>query len=330
MIRSLLGRRVPRLLCCGVLVAACQADPGYAGQSSAEWIAQLQDGDARQRESAVVALGHVLTINPKLKAPITALVSSLSDTSDAVRVAASRAISQPGVEAIDALPGLARLLDDSAHNAVRMQGVRALASLLTRARLSERSEVLQALVGAHRDRDGGVRAAVADAIAEAPTTGASEPAIERALMALVADSATTTRLRAVQALGAIRGPARRDALRMALRDSSAAVRAAAIHGITRDTATIAAAEEEIIRALTDTSVLVRLAAVRALGVLPRATNSLVTAALRARLADGDSTVRTEAAHALTQFHARGGRDPLPPEPSLLERCKLLPPRTRGC
>jgi HEAT repeat protein len=186
------------------------------------------------------------------------------------------------------------------------------------------------LVAAHRDRDAGVRAAVADALGAVPITGASEPSIDSALLALVTDSATSTRLRAVQALRAIRGPARRDALRMALRDSSAAVRTAAIHGITQDTATLSALEEEITRVLTDTSVRVRLAAVQALGVLPQATNSLVMAALSARLTDGDATVRTEAAHALTQFHARGGRDPSPPEPSSFERCKQLPPRTRGC
>lgn len=322
--------RLAVLLCCVALVAACEADPGYNGRTSREWIALLQNGDVRQRENAAAALGQVLTINPKLEGPITALVSALADTSDAVRVAASLAISRPNVAAIDALPGLARLLDDTAHADVRVQGARALGRLLTRARPEERVQVTHALVPAHRDRDAGVRAAVADALGSASSLHVADPEIERALAALVSDPSMETRLRAVEALGEIRGPIRQKALRMALRDSSAGVRRAAIFSAMHDTTSLVALEAEIRRVLTDSSTHVRLAAVSALGALPDAPNPLVTAALRGRLIDADSAVRAEAAHALTRFHARGGHDPLSPEPSVTERCKQLPPRTRGC
>ena len=112
------------------IAISCQADPGYDGRTSQEWIAQLRDGDVTARQDAVGALSYVLSVNPKLNPPFRALVFALSDTSDAVRVAASRALSQSGVKATDALPGLVRMLDDSAHADVRVQSVRTIARLL--------------------------------------------------------------------------------------------------------------------------------------------------------------------------------------------------------
>lgn len=322
-------RRPLLAFCCAAILSACQGDPGYAGRASSEWIGQLRDGDARERENAAVALGHVLAINPRLEPPITALVSALSDTSDAVRVAASRALSQPDVKAIDALAGLERLVDDSAHAAVRAQGIRALGRLLAASVAAERSRILSVLIPAHRDPDSEVRAAVADALGGAQYAASPDTDVQRALSALVTDAEPATRLRAVDALDVLSADARREALRIAMGDSSAAVRTLAVTLLARDTIAMSALQSEILGALIDSSAGVRLAAVHALGAVPVSANPRMVSALRARLADTDSAVRTEAAHALTQFHVRGGRDAAL-EPSLLERCRQLPPRTRGC
>ena len=89
--------RAVAVVYCVTLVAGCEADPGHGGRASREWIEQLRQGDAKEREDAAVALGNVLAVNPKLERPVTALVAALADTIDAVRVAASSALAQPGV-----------------------------------------------------------------------------------------------------------------------------------------------------------------------------------------------------------------------------------------
>jgi HEAT repeat protein len=311
------------------LVAGCQADPGHGGRASREWIEQLRQGDAKEREDAAVALGNVLAVNPKLERPVTALVAALADTIDAVRVAASSALAQPGVIAMDALPGLAQMLNDSSHASVRAQGVRAIGRLLSTSALAERAMLLGSVVPAHRDGDAAVRAAVADALGRIMSSATTDTIVQQTLETLVRDSVASTRLRAVEALGSLPAMARRQALHTALNDSSAAVRHAAVLQVRRDTLALADMQAQLVNLLADSSAPVRLAAVRALGSLSMATYPNVTAALRARLTDADSTVRTEASHALTRFHAQGGRD-ASHEPTLLERCKQLPPRTRGC
>ncbi len=246
-------------LYCTAIVSACQADPGHAGRASREWIEQLRKGDAQEREDAAVALA------------------------------------QPGVVAIDALPGLAQMLNESAHAAVRIQGMRAMGRLLMSSDAAERLTLLASLVPAHRDGNAAVRAAVADALGRITSSVAIDTTVQRALTTLVGDSVAATRLRAVEALGAIPGSAWRGALRLTLRDSSAAVRRAAVMQLRRDTLARAETQALVVKLLTDSSAHVRLAA----------------------------------AHALTRFHAQGGRD-ASHEPTLLERCQPLPPRTRGC
>lgn len=246
-------------LYCTAIVSACQADPGHAGRASRDWIEQLRKGDAQEREDAALALA------------------------------------QPGVVAIDALPGLAQMLNDSAHAAVRIQGVRAMGRLLMSSDAAERLTLLASLVPAHRDGNAAVRAAVADALGRITSSVAIDTTVQRALTTLVGDSVAATRLRAVEALGAIPGSAWRGALRLTLRDSSAAVRRAAVMQLRRDTLALAETQAQVVKLLTDSSAHVRLAA----------------------------------AHALTRFHAQGGRD-ASHEPTLLERCQPLPPRTRGC
>lgn len=325
---SVMLRATAAVLCIAV-GSACQADPGYAGRTSREWIDQLRQGDAREREDAAVALGNVLVVNPKLDQPVSALVAALADTIDAVRVAASAALAQPGVVAIDALPGLAHMLSDSAHASVRAQGVRAIGRLLSMSEPAERATLLATVIPAHHDGDAAVRAAVADALGRITSSAMTDMMIKRTLVTLVADSVAATRLRAVEALVGLPASARRAALQRALQDQASTIRLAAILQLSRDTTGLEGMQPEVVGLLSDSSTQIRLAAVRALGSLSTTRSSRMSEALRARLGDVDSTVRTEAAHALTRFHAQGGRD-ASHEPSLLERCKQLPPRTRGC
>lgn len=321
--------RAMTALSCVALVAGCQADPGHQGRASREWIEQLREGDATEREDAAVALGKVLAVNPKLDRPVTALVAALADTIDAVRVAASVALAQPGVVAMDALSGLAQMLTDSVHASVRVQGVRAIGRLLSVSAPAERSMLLAAVVPSHRDGDAAVRAALADALGKIASSVTTDTIVQQTLETLVGDSVATTRLRAVEALGVLPALARRAALQRALQDSSAAIRHVAVLQLRRDTLVLAELQAQLFELLADSSATVRLAAVRALGSLSMARSPNVTAALRARLTDVDSAIRTEAFHAITRFHAQGGRD-ASREPTLLERCEQLPPRTRGC
>lgn len=113
-----------------LVMFACTADPGFQGRTSSEWIAQLRDSSETRQVDAAFALSEVLKLNPRLPKVITALVSAMADTSDALRTTAARSLSQPDVEAVDALPGLAIMLADSAHAPVRRQAVRAIGILL--------------------------------------------------------------------------------------------------------------------------------------------------------------------------------------------------------
>ncbi len=129
---------------------------------------------------------------------------------------------QPGVIAIDALPGLAQMLNDSSHVSVRAQGVRAIGRVLSMSALAERSMPLASVVPAHRDGDAAVRAAVADALGRITSSATTDTIVQRTLETLARDSVATTRLRAVEALGALSAMARRAVLQTVLHDSSAA------------------------------------------------------------------------------------------------------------
>lgn len=323
------------------VLQGCQADPGYGGRSSAEWASQLRDAPALEREQAARALGAALSLNPRLAVATTALITALSDTVDAVRVAAAQALAQPGVR-VKAATGaaLGAMLADSAHAAVRIQAVRALGVLASNAVDSvARRELVRAILPLHRDPDAGVRASVATTLTEAlietlaPTQApGARPEVDAVLEVLARDTMHAPRAAALAGLALAMTPRAVPAVIRATRDSSPAVRslaAGALGRVTNDAAVGDAAMTGLLALVTDRATAVRLAAVQALGT--RTTRApAVEAALRAASRDTNALVQREALHALNRFHARGGKDPAAPEPTHAERCAQLPPRTRGC
>jgi HEAT repeat protein len=324
------------------VLQGCQADPGYGGRSSAEWAGQLQDAPAREREEAARALGAVLSLNPRLTAPTTALIAALSDTVDAVRIAAAQALAQPGVR-VKAVTGgaLGAMLADSSHAAVRIQAVRALGVLASNAvDTVARRALVRAILPLHRDPDATVRATVAATLTEALTeTLARTQApgarleIDAVLEGLARDTMHAPRAAALAGLALAMAARVVPAFTQAARDSSPAVRAlaaGALGRVTNDAAVGNAAMASLLALVTDRAPAVRFAAVQALGTRTASYAPAVDAALRVASRDTNVLVQLEALHALNRFHARGGKDPAAPEPTHAERCAQLPPRTRGC
>ena len=306
----LVGRRRWRLRGAPVLllglVVGCDSDPGYNGRSSDIWIATLQHGTPTERADAAFALRRVLEMKPKSRKVSRALVGALRDTTDEVRLAAATAIRAAGRNAAGAVPLLSELLADSAHVEVRERAVSVLGDI-GRGSPDEATEVLRR--GLH-DRSPEVRATSAQSLGRLREDGmAALPD----LMAAARDSAAIVRLAAVEALSGT-GTASDSVIRAlaaALADETAAVRKAAALGLARTSPTDVAVVDALTHAVRDQSAAVRVAALYALGMIG---DSTANSSLRHGLVDPDSTVREEAAHALSGFHRRGGRDPVLPEP----------------
>jgi HEAT repeat protein len=283
-------------------VFACTLDPGYKGRSSADWIRDLTAGTATQRVDAAFALGHVLEMRPNSRQVTRALVGALRDTVDDVRVAAATGLRSAGSEATAAIPLLAGLLADTAHAEVRVRGVSVLGDLGRNAP-AEATELLRD--GLH-DPAPEVRAAAALAIRG---LGEGGRGAVPDLIVSAKDPIEAVRLASVDALASagVRLGSVTQALVAALSDTSSSVRRAAAIGLTRVMTASPQVTGALITVAHDRSTAVRVAAVYALGMIG---DPAADGTLRGALADCDSTVRQEAAHALTAFHRRGGRDPV--------------------
>ncbi|ODT04477.1 MAG: hypothetical protein ABS52_04260 [Gemmatimonadetes bacterium SCN 70-22] len=109
----------------------CSADPGFSGRTAEEWIRQLeQSPDSVERRAAARALGSVLAIHPRSTRVTAALVRALADTSDDVRLEAGTALVQHNRLAPTAVPGLVRLMSDSAHEHTREHAAELLAAVI--------------------------------------------------------------------------------------------------------------------------------------------------------------------------------------------------------
>jgi HEAT repeat protein len=226
------------------VVAGCQADPGYAGRSSREWIAALDDSSVAVRVRATDALRRILAVKPNSPDVIRALIRALGDTVDAVRMSAGMALAAEGVRAEGAVPALHDALHDSAHAAEALgkigppsaAALPELRALVTDEDASVRLKAVEALLNVSRDTSAlrplmtalgdpaaHVRRAAASALGTLGTL--AEPAAG-ALTRALSDSSAAVRAAAALALGQI-GPAAgasRPALLAARRDSSAQVR----------------------------------------------------------------------------------------------------------
>lgn len=244
-----------------MILYACQADPGYGGRSSREWIAALDDSSVSARIGATDALRNILRVKPKSPEVVRALIRALGDSVDAVRMSAGFALTSAGVRAEGAVPALHNALHDTAHAAVRWQAAMILGSLGPSAGQTSVPVLTEAL----SDPDPQVRAAAAEALGN---------------------------------IGDVAAPALPE-LYILLRDADAEVRRMAVEAlpnIARDTSMIGL----LIGALSDAAPEVRRSAVTALGALEPPTDRVIEALANA-LTDSWAAVRAAAALALAQI-----------------------------
>ena len=244
-----------------VVVGGCQADPGFGGRSTRDWIAALEDSTVVGRVRAVDALRNILRVQPNSPHIVRALIRALGDSVDAVRMSAGVALTTEGVRAEGAVPALHDALHDTAHAVVRWQA----AMILGRLASSTGQASVPVLIEALSDAEPQVRAAAAQALGEIGHVSA--PALPH-LFLLVKDPDADVRVKAVEALPKI----------------------------SNDTATA----HPLILALSDSAPEVRRAAASALGTLLTPTSRTV-AALAQALRDSTPTVRAAAALSLAQI-----------------------------
>lgn len=323
-------RSVFLVLLAAAIGSGCrEPDPGYQGRPSEYWIAKLRDSSAASRAEAAYALGRVLFVNNRYRPAIDALTSVLSDSADAVRLAAANALSGDKVPVGDVVPPLIFTLGDTAHPGVRAEGARLLgAVVLNGARRSGRiggadSGALRhgadALGAATRDSSVQVRLAAAGALRDIGLSGQWLSArVRPSLAALV--SSPDPELRALGIDGYLsRGASPLDYLPLArsgLADPYAGVRLATARALDRVGAEASPIIPDLVRTLRDPDVFVRIALATAIGSI--GPESAVMA-LRRALRDPNEAVRQEAEHALAGYHRRGGEDPAPPEPGASRR-----------
>lgn len=293
---------------------ACRADPGYRGRSSAEWIGELDARDPNARMDAIEALRVILTLQPRSPEVVDALISALNDSTDAVRVAAGRALSTEGVRAPAALPGLLVVLADSAHPSVRAQAADILGAFGSAGGPAARS-----LAHALADPVVEVRMAAASALGRLGRAGApSGAALARSA---ATDPSAAVRTRAVAALAEVRSgdPTLVQHIVPMLADQATEVRVTAVRTLGRLGPAAASAAEALARLLGDPSPTVRAAAAYALGEIGPAARGARDALARAR-SDPDSNVAFEARDALGVLEGRPRVVRPDHEPTAAERC----------
>ena len=256
------------LIVLSIMASACDSDPGHAGRSSDEWIAQLDSGTVTRKAEAARALGRILQIRPDYPKVVTALVEALRDTTDAVRIAAASALTAEGVDTRAAIEGLHEVLHDSVHADVRTTAVLIVSSLGPKragALISYLCELLS-------DRNPRVRAAVLDALGAIGSDASREiPTIAQ----MMPDSVPEVRQAVLRALANLH--ADKSVLipiaRTALSDSAPIVRAAGADALRSLGSESVPAVADLTRALGDGSDVVVRSATVALGAIGTAANA---------------------------------------------------------
>ena len=304
------------------LVSACQADPGYGGRTSEQWISVLGDPDPDRRAEATRALGHVLAIRPDFPKVVRALVLALADSSDRVRVGAAIALVSDKVQSVDAVPGIVAALQDSAHPSVRGQ-----AAFLLGYFDAEAEAVVLALTHALADSDAQVRATAAKSLGR---IGAQTLGVVTALHLLAHDRDAAMRRTAIEAVRDIGGPLAEviPLFEHALSDSALYVRTTAAYALATLKEQALPAAGLLFDALSDSAPEVRGGAAFALGEIGTGAVRARTKLLILSRSDPSSRVRALASDALglvaRAFRARAGRRVADPPASRADVRRRLP------
>lgn len=282
----------------GIVLVSCQGEPGYRGRTSREWMTALGDSSPLVRVQAADALGHVLEIAPRSPHVVRALIATLADSVDRVRMAAATALVAQGVRAEGAVPGLHAALHDSAHAHVRAQAASILGSLGPAA--GEGS--IPVLIEAVADDSPEVRAAALHALA---AFGSAALIALPEIRSRLDDASPSVRLRALEALTSVEAADTVvvPAVRNALSDSTAAVRASAAYLLGGLRAAAGPAVDALVVALGDPDAEVRAAAAYALGEIGPVARAAVPL-LRVLLGDPDPRVRQLSKDALARIESR--------------------------
>lgn len=217
-------RRVVYVLSMAASALACNSDPGVGGRSSAEWIQQLRAPAPADRARAASALARTLALKPGSTAVVNALIRTLSDSIQEVRVAAASALATTGVDILPASGALHAMLHDSTSSRVR-ESMTMLLGLIGPERAGP---LIHALTEGLTDPDEVVRSNAIDAFVSIGL----RPALP-AILKLKNDPSPLVRLSVVRALAPLRAPPTTTNVlaSAALRDSSSSVRAAAAYSL---------------------------------------------------------------------------------------------------
>ena len=312
------------MLTCLMSLFGCESDPSYHGQPSSYWISKLHDPSPAARIEGADALGEVLEINPHMSRVVDALIETLSDSDDAVRTSAGRALAATAVDDARAIPRVVSALHDIAHASMRSDAASILGDFGSRG-----IGALPALTDALRDKDSGVRASAAEALGKiGPGAAAAIPALTDRM----GDPAAQVRLKAIEAVMNMRSPASRAVplFALALDDSVVDVRMSAAYALGALGRGAMPATPRLVASLRDTSAAMRAAAAFALGQIGPPTRTIAESALVIAAGDTDRAVATTA---LTSLHALRGDPALqehPREPTLQEKCRNQPVGAIGC
>ena len=316
--------RLIALLACSIVIFGCESDPGYHGQPSSYWMSKLRDPSPAARIEGTAALGEILELNPHMSRVVDALVETLSDSDDAVRTAAGRALATTGVDGARAIPRMVSALRDSAHAAMRSDAASILGDFGSRG-----VAALPALSEALRDADSRVRASAAEALGKiGPGAAGAIPA----LMDRLGDPVANVRIKAIEAVMNMRTPASQAVplFVLALDDSVVAVRMSAAYALGALGSSALPATRRLVAALSDTSAALRAAAAFALGQIGPHARAIAESALVLATGDSDKTVATTATTSLYSLRGESTTQEHPREPTLLEKCRNQPVGSIGC
>jgi HEAT repeat protein len=262
-----------------------------------------------------MALGKVLEIRPDFPMVVDALANALSDTSDAVRIAAASALVADGVDPLAAVDGLHEVLHDSAHADVRASVAMIIGTLGPKRGI----RLLPFLKEALDDPNAEVRAAAVEAIG---VLGSAATGEAQSIIPLASDSMPQVRQAVLRTLLNLRADAHvtLPVAIPALGDADTGVRASAALALGALGPEASRAVPQLITALTDPNsnvVQAALFAITAVGPPARA----ALPALRRLQAKSSDELAAKVDDAIAILESRPLRGGNRTEPTMEERCR---------